>query len=108
MFIDRPTGVNIPQNAQTAAYTLVIGDAGKSISITTGGVTVPNAVFGAGDAVTIVNNSASSQTITQGTSLTMYLAGSATTGNRTLAQRGICTVYFVSSSVAIISGGGLT
>lgn len=97
-------------NSQTTGYTLVAGDAGKSISITTGGVTIPNAVMSAGNIVTIYNNSASSQTITQGTSLTLQWAGqsSSTTGNRTLGLYGICTVLFISSSVAVISGAGLT
>jgi len=98
----------IPQNAQTSAYTLAIGDVGKYISITTGGVTVPSAVFSAGDIVSIYNNSSSSQTITQGASVTLRLAGTATTGNRTLTQRGIATVLCVASNQFVISGAGLT
>ena len=98
----------IVQNPQTAAYVLVVGDSGKHISITTGGVTVNASIFSAGQAITIFNNSASNQTITQGTSVTMYLAGTATTGNRTLAQRGICTILCVASNTFVISGAGLT
>lgn len=98
----------VVQNSKTSAYTLVVGDAGKHISITTGGVTVPASVFSAGDVVSIYNNSTSNQTITQGASVTMYLAGSATTGNRTLAQRGLCTVMCVASNTFVIMGGGLT
>lgn len=98
----------IPQQSKTAAYTLVAADAGQHISITTGGVTVPSGVMSVGDAVSIFNNSASNQTITQGTSVTMYLAGTATTGNRTLAQRGICTVLCVASNTFVVSGAGLT
>jgi hypothetical protein len=98
----------IPQNAQSGAYTLLIGDVGKHVSITTGGVTVPSAVFSAGDIITIYNNSGSAQTITQGGSVTLRLAGSATTGNRTLGQRGICTVLCVASNEFVISGAGLT
>lgn len=97
-------------NSQTGAYVLVASDAGKSISITTGGVTIPNAVMSAGNIVTIYNNSGSSQTITQGASLTLQWAGqsSSTTGNRTLGLYGIATIIFISSSVAVISGAGLT
>jgi hypothetical protein len=65
-------------------------------------------VFSAGQAITIYNNSGSSQTITQGASVTMYLAGTSTTGNRTLAQRGVCTVLCVASNTFVISGAGLT
>ena len=106
-----PTGAvagNTPANAQTTSYTLVIGDVGKYINITTGGVTVPSAVFASGDVVSIYNNSASSQTITQGASVTLRQVGTATTGNRTLAQRGLCTVLCVASNEFVITGGGLT
>jgi len=97
-------------NSQTGAYVLVAGDAGKTISITTGGVTIPNAVLAAGNIVTIYNNSGSSQTITQGTSLTLQWAGqtASQTGNRTLGLYGLATVLYISASNAVISGAGLT
>jgi hypothetical protein len=99
---------DVPQNAQTTGYTLVASDNGKHVSITTGGVTVPSGVFAIGDTVSIFNNSSSSQTITQGGSVTMYQVGTANTGNRTLAQRGLCTVLCVASNTFVITGGGLT
>jgi hypothetical protein len=99
---------SVPQNSQGSAYILALADVGKHISITTGGVTVNSGIFSAGDAVSIYNNSGGNQTITQGTSVTMYLAGTATTGNRTLAQRGICTVLCVASNTFVIFGAGLT
>ena len=98
----------IPQNAQTSAYTLVSTDNGKHISITTGGVTVPSAVFSVGDTISIYNNSAADQTITQGASVTLRFAGTVNTGNRTLAQRGLVTVLCVGSNEFVISGGGLS
>jgi hypothetical protein len=98
----------LPANSKTAAYTLAATDTGRYISITTGGVTVPSATFSAGQVVTIYNDSASNQTITQGASVTMYLAGSATNGNRTLAQRGLCTILCVGTNTFVISGSGLT
>jgi len=98
----------VPVNTQTAAYVLVASDSGKYINITTGGVTVNASIFSTGQSVTIYNNSASNQTITQGTSVTMYLVGTATTGNRTLAQRGVCTILCVASNTFVITGGGLT
>ena len=104
-----PTGPSdIPQNSQTSAYTLVAGDNGKHINTTTGGVTVPSGVFSAGNVVSIFNDSTSDQTITQGGSVTLRLAGSADTGNRTLAQYGLCTVLCVGSNEFVISGAGLT
>lgn len=98
----------LPQISSTSAYTLATGDSGKHLSITTGGVTVPSGVFAAGDVITIYNNSASNQTITQGSSVTLRQAGTANTGNRTLAQYGIATVICVASNTFVISGSGLT
>jgi len=98
---------SIPMNTQSSAYTLVAGDAGKAISISSGGVTVPNSVFSAGDAVTIINNSDSDQTITA-TISNLYNTADASTGNRTLAGRGMATIWFRSGGAAYISGAGLT
>lgn len=98
----------IPQNAQTAAYTLVAADVGKHISITTGGITVPASIFSIGDNVTIFNNSTSNQTITQGAGVTLRSGGSTATGNRTLAGYGVATVLCVAADVFVITGTGLT
>ena len=95
-------------NNQTSAYSLVAADAGKAVYISSGGVTVPNAVFQAGDAVTVVNNSGSNQTITQGSSVSLYNTADGTTGNRTLAARGMATLWWANSSDAYISGSGLS
>lgn len=99
---------SIPSNAQGGAYVAVAADAGKAVYISTGGVTINNSVFSAGDAVTIINNSGSDQTITQGSGVTLHNTADAATGNRTLAGRGIATIWFASASVAYISGSGLS
>ena len=99
---------NLPQNAKTSAYTLVASDTGKHISITTGGVTVPSGIFSVGDIVTIYNNSGSSQTITQGSSVTLRQSGTSNTGNRSLDQYGVSTLMCVASNVFVISGSGLS
>jgi hypothetical protein len=98
---------SIPQNSKTSSYILTASDSGKHISITTGGVTVPANVFNIGDNIVIFNNSASAQTITS-SGITMYLAGTATTGNRTLAQRGIATVLCYDVNSFVIYGNELT
>ena len=95
---------DIPQNSQSSTYSLQITDAGKHISITTGGVTVPSSVFSVGDAVTIFNNSSVNQTITQGSGVTLRFSGTTLTGNRTLLPYGIATVLCVSSNIFAIVG----
>ena len=99
---------SIPANAQSSAHVGVATDAGKAIYISTGGVTINNSVFAAGDAVTIINNSGSDQTITQGSGVTLHNSADASTGNRILAARGMATVWFASASVGYISGAGLS
>ena len=99
---------SIPFSDQTAgAYTLVAGDAGKCIGVDASGVTIPNSVMSAGDAVTLINTSGSNCTITASIS-TLYSASDAATGNRTLAGRGMATLYFKSSTEAYIGGGGIS
>jgi hypothetical protein len=105
-FVDRLRSLSTPSTPSTGG-TLVIGDRGAFINITAG-VTVPSSVFAARDTVTLYNNSASNLTITQGASMTLRLAGTATTGNRTLAQRGIATLVFTSATEAIVTGAGVT
>jgi hypothetical protein len=101
---------DVPQNAQTATYTLALTDRGKHISITTGGVVIPansSVAFPIGATVGIYNNSGSSQTISITTD-TLTLAGTATTGTRTLAQHGFATILKVGTTNWIITGAGLT
>ena len=99
---------SIPLNSKSSAYTLVASDAGKAIYISSGGVTIPASVMASGNAVTIINDSGSDQTLTQGSGLTLYNSTDASTGNRTLAQRGMATVYFSATATAFISGAGLS
>jgi len=103
-----PSAGDIPQNSQTGAYVLAASDAGGHVSITTGGITVNSSVFAIGDAVSIYNDSGSDQTITQGASVSMRSAGTADTGDRTLAQYGLCTLLCVAADTFVISGAGLT
>jgi len=98
---------NIPL-AAASTYTLAATDVGRCKSLSSGGATIPASVFTAGDVFVLYNNSSSSQTITQGASTTLRLAGSATTGNRTLAQRGLATVVCVASNEFVIGGMGVT
>lgn len=100
----------VPANAKTGAYQITADDNGKSIDITTGGVTIPsNAALAlpVGFIFTIYNNSSSNQTIAITTD-TMYLAGTATTGSRTLAQRGVFGARKVASTTWVCWGAGVT
>jgi len=106
----------IPQNSQSAAYTLVLTDAGKHIlhpsaDTTARTFTIPanaSVAYPVGTAITFVNQaSAGAMTITITTD-TMRLAVAGTTGNRTLAANGVATALKVAATEWIISGSGLT
>jgi len=86
--------------------TLTVASANETIQAT-GDITIPNAVFAAGDII-LIYAGASARTITQGASVTMRLGGTATTGSRTLAARGVAVLFFVSSSEVVVSGGAVT
>lgn len=104
----------IPQNAQTGNYTLATTDIGKHIYHASGAgaaiYTIPanSAVpFEIGTAFTFINLSTTAPTIAITTD-TMYLAGTGTTGTRTLAQFGVATAIKITATNWIISGSGLT
>lgn len=86
---------------------LTVDDRGGA-RLLSAGVTVPASVFAARDVVVLYNNTAGDLTITEGASLTLRFAGSAAVGNRTLAQRGLATVVFISPTEAVISGAGVS
>lgn len=105
---------NIPQNAQTGSYTMVLADSGKHIFHAVGAgaatYTIPangSVAYPIGTALTFVNLSSTSISIAITTD-TMYLSFAGTTGTRTLAQYGSATAIKVTSTVWLISGSGLT
>lgn len=106
----------VPQNSQSAAYTLVLSDAGKHIlhpsaDTTARTFTIPansSVAFPVGTAVTFINQNAGGVITIAITTDTMRLAGAGTTGSRTLAANGIATAVKVTSTEWIISGVGLT
>jgi hypothetical protein len=90
---------------------LIASDAGKTIHVhsTTTTVVVPNSVFSAGDAVSIVNGDGSNTpTIQQGSGFALRNTGDGSSGNRTLGVFGMATIYFTGAGVGYISGSGMT
>ena len=90
---------------KTSSYSLAVGDVGKYVQIgASGAITIPDATFSEGDAISIFNNTSSNATITCSIT-TAYIAGTDTDkATVTLATRGLATVVFLSGTVCIISG----
>ena len=107
--------INIPQNSKSAAYTLVAADAGKHIfhpstDANARTFTIPangSVAYPIGTAISFVNMTSQVVSIAITTD-TMYLAGTGTTGTRSLAQYGTATALKMTSTTWIISGAGLT
>jgi hypothetical protein len=106
---------NIPQNSQSAAYTLVLADAGKHIFHPVGDnnartFTIPansSVAYPIGTALTFINMAVANVTIAI-TSDTLILSAAGTTGSRTLATNGSATCIKITSTSWLISGSGLT
>lgn len=105
----------VPQNSQSGNYTCVLTDNGKHILHPSGAgagdtFTIPanaSVAYPLGAVLTFVNRDSNAVSIAITTD-TMYFAGTATTGTRTLAQNGVATAIKVESTVWIISGTGLS
>jgi WD40 repeat protein len=106
----------VPQNSQSAAYTLVLSDSGKSIyhpsaDTTARTWTIPSnasVAFPVGTAVAFINDTSAGVITIAITSDTLVLAGAGTTGSRTLAANGMATAIKMTSTRWMISGSGLT
>jgi hypothetical protein len=106
---------NIPVNSKSAAYTAVLADSGKCIlhpstDANARTFTIPangSVAYPIGTAISFVNMASQVVSIAITTD-TMYLAGTGTTGTRSLAQYGTATALKMTSTTWIISGAGLT
>lgn len=74
-------------------------EVGKCYSISAG-ITINTGTEG--DICSVYNNSGSAITLTQGGGLTLRVAGTATTGNYSLPQRGLVTIWWHTATEAII------
>jgi hypothetical protein len=105
---------NTPVNSQSADYTLVLADSGKTILHPVADdnartFTIPansSVAYPVGTVISFVNLQ---NTVTIAiTTDTMYLANDGDTGDRTLAEYGMASAMKVASTTWIISGSGLT
>lgn len=95
-----------PQASSETTGTLTSASANKTIQAT-GGITINTGVFSAGDII-VIYAGAASRTLTQGTSVTMRLAGTTTTGSRTVPAQGLAMLFFVSGSEVVVGGSAIT
>lgn len=104
--------MGMPQVTTGISRSFAATDAGKHVYVTSTGTTqtIPantSVAFPIGTTIVVVNGSGVSTTIAITTD-TLRLANSASTGSRTLASNGMCTLLKITSTQWIASGNGLT
>jgi hypothetical protein len=106
--------LNIPQVSFAGNATISITDAGKhyySTLSTDNVLTIANNSsqgFQVGAAISVVNQGTGNITVAQDSGVTLYLAGNATSGNRTVATFGMATLIKVATDTWFINGTGVT
>ena len=104
--------LDIPTHQKNSAYTLTYLDRGQSID-TDSNVTIPKEStvgyqFPLGATISIVNTSNASISILAEAGVTLILAGTTTTGTRTLANWGAAAVRRIATDVWICYGAGVS
>ena len=87
---------------------LTLDLAGKCIAKSGGTVEIRPNIFSAGNQVFIYNSGTAAMSIAQYAGMTVRRAGTPNTGNRSLAGYGFATVLFLTPTLAVIRGDGLT
>jgi hypothetical protein len=108
--------LDIPQNSQSADYTLVLTDAGKHIfhpaaDTTARAWTIPanaSVAFPIGTTITFINDTGAGAITLSITSDTLTLAGTGSTGSRSLTAPATATAVKVTSTRWIVSGQGIS
>jgi len=98
---------NIPASSTiTSTYNPVASDAGKILILGSGGnISLTASVFAAGDAFSVFNNTANTITCNVQAVTTVYKSGFNTdVSTFDISTRGIATIVFITSTVALVSG----
>jgi len=104
---------DIPQVSFTGNATIATADAGKHFYSTQSIdyiLTIANNAsqgFQTGAAITVINQGTGNITLAQGSGVTLYLTGNATSGNRTVTTFGMATLIKVATDTWFVSGSGV-
>jgi hypothetical protein len=90
-------------NSQSTNYVVSNTDINGIISATAN-VIINTGVFTNGQSFSIFNNSSANLNIISNTGVTLHQAGTGSTGNRILAQYGLCAVVCVGVNTFVVSG----
>jgi hypothetical protein len=106
--------LNVPQVSFAGNATIAATDAGKhyySTLSTANVLTIANntsVTWAVGTAISLVNRGTGNITVAQESGVSLYLAGNATAGNRTVATYGMATLLNVAANIWMINGTGVS
>lgn len=98
---------NVPRFTVSSGSTAGLEHRGRCIAVS-GTLNIPNGVFDTGDVISIFNASSSNLTLKQASGSTMRLAGTTSTGDRTVGPFGLATIWFHASGSPVVSGAGVS
>lgn len=105
---------DVPVTIGNGNRTFALADAGKAFgkdNATAYTYTIPansSVAFPVGTVITVFNNNATSNITVAITTDTLRLAGTTTTGSRTVAPFSLCTLFKVNATTWLASGAGVT
>lgn len=108
------SSLEIPQLIKDANYTLTLAESGYHLYHTSASAhtyTIPansSVAFPIGTVISFINGPSTGNVTIAITTDTMRLAGTTSTGSRTLGANGVATILKVASTLWYISGQGLT
>lgn len=103
-----------PLNTQDATYTLVLSDSGKTIlhtSASTHTWTIPpnsSVAYPTGTVIVVANIGSGAVTLARGSGVALRIGGTATDGNKALAQHGVASLLKLDTNSWYISGTGVS
>lgn len=97
----------LPTRTIAGAGAGVIDDRGKVILIG-GAFNIPPSVFSAGDAFIVYNNTGGALNVTKDAALTLQKAGTSSNATISLASHGIMQLLFLTNTLVLASGVGMT
>lgn len=107
---NNPVYSGAPVVVSSTTRTLLVSDSNKAIQMVGGGIVIPNSTsFVFGTIITFANFTGAAQSITPASGVSLLqAAGTGTSGTRTLAAVGQCSIVLWGTNTWIISGPGVT
>lgn len=98
---------NVPVAQTNAVYVLSQSDVGETL-YANANVFIPNAVFAAGQTVSLFNRNVGTIYVVANSAVNVVLAGTTTYGTRSILQNGLATIYCLAANTFVVTGAGVS